>query len=450
MKTKQLSLVFLIFAVILLSCKKESSKEKRDPKTPVQVDTAKLVQGVWRTAGLAYFSINLGSDGTFFQDWSNVGLLGYTGKYHVHKDSIIVTNDNGVPVGFGIAIIKKISADSLVLDESGMLIHHFRYTEPVSPYSITTIAGAGVAGSAINNGDGRAALSALVNPLSATQDSNGNIYIADARAYEVRILTADGKINKFAGPDNSYPHVIPMMQNPAAVYIHSGDDNLYYATQHAVYKLSLTTGTVTTMADLLDNSNLIIKSIITDKVGNVYIADVSGYKIYKIDAITNLVTELAGPEGTSVGRFYPTQLAVDESNHLFISDGYYNRILKLDLGTGEIKVFAGTGAVGFSGDGGPAITAQLSRPGGIAVDVAGNVYIADTGNGRLRKVDLSGEINTIAGRTYGYLMDGSDADKSRLMPGMLYINSKAEIFVTDAELFSSIPINVWLRKVFIP
>jgi DNA-binding beta-propeller fold protein YncE len=178
----------------------------------------------------------------------------------------------------------------------------------------------------------------------------------------------------------------------------------------------------------------------------VYISDSSGFKIY---AISKKITLIAGPNA-NVGKFYPAQLAVDEHNHLFICDKSYHRVLQMDLGTGEIKIFAGTGAGDFSGDGGPAIAAHLNRPGGIAVDAAGNVYIADSGNGRLRKVDVAGNINTIAGRDYGYFMDGSDAAKSSLNPQMLYISSKEEIFVGDAIIFAGTPINVRLRKVFLP
>jgi len=110
-----------------------------------------------------------------------------------------------------------------------------------------------------------------------------------------------------------------------------------------------------------------------------------------------------------------TGLAFDSSGNLYITDSTDNRIRKVNP-SGLISTFAGSGTLGsagFSGDQGPAINAQLSSPEGVAVDSAGNVYIADTGNGRIRKVDTTGTITTIAGSGNGFTLgDGGPTLRS--------------------------------------
>ena len=93
----------------------------------------------------------------------------------------------------------------------------------------------------------------------------------------------------------------------------------------------------------------------------------------------------------------PSDVAVDAAGNLYIADEYNHRIRRVDS-SGIITTIAGTGERGFAGDGGPAVEARLAGPRGVAVDADGNVYIADEGNHRIRKVDASGTISTIAGK----------------------------------------------------
>ncbi|MCB9772147.1 MAG: fibronectin type III domain-containing protein [Candidatus Omnitrophica bacterium] len=137
---------------------------------------------------------------------------------------------------------------------------------------------------------------------------------------------------------------------------------------------------------------------------------------------------------------YPVYMAVDQNGNIYISEN--NRIRKIDL-SGIIQTFAGTGAGGYSGDGGPATAAQLNNPSGITVDQYGNILIADSGNHRIRKVDVSGVIKTIAGTGFigaygsgGYSGDGGPAIAAKLnSPTSVAVDQNGNIYFLDKENF---------------
>ena len=121
-----------------------------------------------------------------------------------------------------------------------------------------------------------------------------------------------------------------------------------------------------------------------------------------------------GGPATAARLNSPADVAVDGSGNLYIADTGNDRIRKVDT-SGTITTIAGSGASGFSGDGGPATAARLNSPADVAVDGSGNLYIADTGNDRIRKVDTSGTITTIAGSgASGFSGDGGPATAARL------------------------------------
>ena len=134
--------------------------------------------------------------------------------------------------------------------------------------------------------------------------------------------------------------------------------------------------------------------------------------------------ELNGPYG----------LAIDNSGNLYIADPANNRIRKVALGTGIISTFAGNGTAGYSGDNGPAASAELQLPVGVTLDGAGNLYIADQGNNVIRKVSTSGTITTIAGNnTEGYSGDSGLATSASLYaPSGVALDSAANLYIADA------------------
>jgi len=144
-----------------------------------------------------------------------------------------------------------------------------------------------------------------------------------------------------------------------------------------------------------------------DPAGNLLVSDTDHNRVRRIDATTGIITTIAGGVGTSggdggpataAGLSVPRGLAVDPAGNLFIADASDHRIRRVDAATGVISTVAGDGVNGFAGDGGPATAARLNGPRDVSVDAAGNVFIADLSNNRVRRVDgASGVISTIAG-----------------------------------------------------
>jgi len=186
----------------------------------------------------------------------------------------------------------------------------------------------------------------------------------------------------------------------------------------------------------------------TDSAGNVYIADQISKKILKVTRSTGLVTVFAGNGipllggdgglATAAGMGFSslhTGLAFDSKGNFYITDSADHRIRMVNS-AGIISTFAGSGTVGtpgFSGDGGSATAALLNTPEGVAVDSVGNVYIADTGNGRIRKVDTTGTITTIAGSGNGFTLgDGGPALSAQFAnPSDVAVDAKGNIYVAD-------------------
>ncbi len=163
----------------------------------------------------------------------------------------------------------------------------------------------------------------------------------------------------------------------------------------------------------------------TDAEGNIYIADTGNHSIRKIDR-NNIISTVAGTgangysgdNGPAVSAELnnPVKIDVDNTGNIYISDQGNHCIRRIDA-EGYITTVAGTGVAGFSGDNGPASNAQLNNPTGVTADTYGNIYIADSGNGRVRKIDPSGTITTIMG-TGSWCMDGNGLFQP--LPGFQY------------------------------
>ena len=186
--------------------------------------------------------------------------------------------------------------------------------------------------------------------------------------------------------------------------------------------------------------------VAVDGAGNVFIADEGNDRIRKVDSagiITTVAgtgrTGFSGDGGPAVNARLsrPSGVAVDGAGDLFFADSGNNRIRKVDV-SGTISTVAGTGegifGGGFSGDGGPAVNAQLQGPRGVAVDGAGNVFIADSDNYRIRKVDSAGVITTVAGTgEFGFSGDGGPASQAQLsIPEGVAVDGAGNVFIADS------------------
>jgi streptogramin lyase len=187
--------------------------------------------------------------------------------------------------------------------------------------------------------------------------------------------------------------------------------------------------------------------VFLDSVGNIYIVDTYNYRIRKIDAATKIITTVVG-DGTakfrgdgglatnaSIRKSY--DVALDTAGNLFIADTHNHVIRKVDAATGIINTVVGQGErSGFEGDGGLATLAKLNSPTGVYVDAAGNIYVADTKNDVIRKVDATTNIiNTVAGNgTPGPAGDGGLATLAQLdYPEAVWVDGAGNMFIVDTN-----------------
>jgi sugar lactone lactonase YvrE len=160
-----------------------------------------------------------------------------------------------------------------------------------------------------------------------------------------------------------------------------------------------------------------------------------------IETVAGVVALGDGGAATAASLYYPEGVAVDAAGNLYIADTANHRIRKVSP-TGVITTVAGNGTYGYSGDGGPATAASLNWPSGVALDAAGNLYIADTFNHRIRKVSPTGVITTVAGNgTYGYSGDGGAATAASFnRPSGVAVDAAGNLYIAD-------PFNHRIRKV---
>ena len=331
---------------------------------------------------------------------------------------------------------------------------------------ISTVAGTGATGSGGGgfSGDGVSATSTqLFLPADVAVDSSGNLFIADTFNHRIRKVDTSGIISTVAGNGTSGfsgddgPATSAKLSQPRGVAVDSSG-NLFIADQsnHRIRKVDIS-GNISTVAGNASPGFLSpgfsgdggpaisarVSSphgVAVDSSGNLFIADTGNHRIRKVDT-SGIISTVAG---TGTGGFSgdggpatDAQLnklrgvAIDSSGNLFIADRQNHRIRKVDT-SGNISTFAGNGVAGFSGDGASATNSQLDGLGGVAVDSSANLFIADTVNNRIRKVDSSGNISTVAGGSGGFSGDGGPATSAALDdPLNVAVDSSGNLFIAD-------------------
>ena len=271
---------------------------------------------------------------------------------------------------------------------------------------ITTVAGNGIHG---YSGDGGAALSAeLGNTIDVALDASGDFYILD-QDY--------GVVRKVSGKTGVITTVV--------------------GTGTAGY-----TGDGGPASDATLNNP---QSVALDRSGNLYVADSQNNVIRKVMATTGIITTVAGNgssgysgdggAATKAELSWPQGIALDSSGNLYIADSQNNVIRKVTATTGTITTVAGNGTRGYRGDGGLAASAELNSPKGLVVDSAGNLYIADGGNARVRKVAAGNKvITTVAGNgDSGNSGDGGPATKAEINPQGVALDSAGTLYIASGS-----------------
>lgn len=362
----------------------------------------------------------------------------------------------------------------LALDGAGNLYiadyFNNRIRKVTSSGTISTVVGTGTVGF---GGDGGPATAAQLNsPYGLAMDAAGNLYIADTGNNRIRKVTASGTISTVAGTgigdfagDGGVATAAKLNFPIGAAFDSTG--NLYIADQgnNRIRKVT-PGGVISTVAGNgtagLDGDGgpatsaqlYTLSGVAADGAGNIYIADSTANRIRKVTP-DGVISTLAGsgklfdPGGfggdgqlaTSARIFSPAGLAVDTGGNVYFADSGNNRVRKITPG-GVISTVAGNGIVGYAGDGGPATSAQISIARDITFDTSGNLYIADRSNNRIRKVTPGGVISTVAGNgTAGFSGDGQLAISGQLSgPTGVAVDAAGNLYIVDAE-------NLRIRKV---
>ncbi len=324
--------------------------------------------------------------------------------------------------------------------------------------TITTVAGNGTQ---INSGDGIMAISTGIYYTGGLAiDIAGNLYFADEGNSIIRKVSNNGIISTVAGT-GKWGHsgdgglaTTATLKNPIGIALDNWG-NLYIADEgNSCIRKVNTAGIITTVAGngtigysgdggVATSANLNTPyGVAADSKGNFFVADYGNNCIRKIDSTgfisTFAGTGVAGFSGdggiaTKAKLYQPYSIAFDKVGSLFIADYYNQRIRKINS-DGIITTIAGNGKYGYGGDGGLAINATLLYPSGMAVDTAGNVYIADNNNSRIRMVNGAGIISTVAGNgTKGYSGDEGQAVSAEIYnPNNVIVDNWGNLYISDS------------------
>ncbi len=338
----------------------------------------------------------------------------------------------------------------------------FTATLNAADWTISTFAGNGTAGG--SGDDGPATAAQIDNPFGLVRGPDGALWFCEYTGQRIRRVTPDGIIHTMAGSGkkgysgDGGPALQATFNLPHEIRFDKAG-NYYIAdmTNHAVRKVDGKTGVISTFAgtgtagysgDGGPANKAQLKqphSIQFGADGSFYICDIGNNAIRKVDMKTGVISTFAGtgksgdtPDRAPIAGTPlkgPRSLDVDKDGNLWLVTRAGNQVLELDLKAGKYHLIAGSGKSGFTGNGGPAKQATLSGPKGIAIDAEGNAWLADTESHSVRLVNAkTGNLELIAGT--GVKGNGPDGDPLKCKmarPHGIFVDSDGSVFIGDSE-----------------
>jgi hypothetical protein len=436
---------FLLTVTALMSSVLMTGSCHRDPDMPAGPHIASFAPDAGAKASTVIIT------GTGFGTVASDHVVTFNGKAATVLSATATTLTVQVPTGAGSGKIAVHMGNEV--DSTG---NDFVYY-----YTVTTLAGTGISGFA----DGAGTVAQFAHPYAVAADAAGNVYVADNDNNRIRKITSTGEVSTLAG--NGTPGLVDgtgtdaRFSAPKGIAVDAAG-NVYVADtyNYSIRKISTLangTGVVTTMAgngtpgfaNGPGQTAMFSEpyGVATDAAGNVYVGDVGNNRIRKIVQAANgttVVTTLAG-EGAPAfedgpaanAQFnYPAGVATDAAGNVYVADAANYRIRKiipLTNGTSTVITLAGTGDHAFAD--GPAATAKFDVPQGVAVDAAGNVYVADILNGRIRKImplaNGTGIVSSIGGTGTGGLVNGIGHVAQFFFPTGVATNASGIVYVAD-------------------
>lgn len=452
---------FFLISIIIASCKKNNPSPNPvvPPKKPVignTVDTSLLVGWWrWRDSLTNYRAQYFGPDGFYVRDTGvpEVGYFTIPNWWWGKNDTLFLGDRNdkiNSPGGF---IVKKLTKDSLVTSENTF----FRVSLPYfTAPAVKNIAGAVSPANGFNGINDVP----LLGPGCVAVDKDGNVYICDGYFHESQLykLTADNKpaITIAGGINNSNLIAGDNILAKQAFLEHCSSmvvdaaGNIYLNMDEAltIRKISAIDGKISTIYTSTQ-IGMQATSIALNAAGDIYAVTSQGpgliKKISAKNGVSSLVASSPGIEYSGDGGpvtkagFTSYSIALDKAGNLYISDNHNNRIRKIDIISGIISTIAGNGTSGFKGDDGPATSAEISRPTFITVAGNGDVFFCDGGvirdAGRIRKIAAAtGIITSVGGNGFGGIYhDMRHATAATMNPSGLAVDQFENVYVSDAD-----------------
>ena len=386
--------------------------------------------------------------------------------YYTTDGSTPTTSSTLYSAPITVSSSKVLKAYAFAFGYSASAVASATYNIGTASGIISTFAGSGVQG---NTGDGGAATSArLTSPYQMCLDPAGDVLVADYSGNRVRKITPAGIISTFAGTGAASSTGDGGQATAATLNMPNGiacdaSGNVYIAEEHGIRVRKVTAaGVISTFAGTgvqgfsgdggpAVNAGFVLpEGVAVDTSGNVYIADAYGNRIRRVNT-SGIISTFAGTgtggfngdglQATATNLYTPYAVLPDNAGNVYISDSSNNRIRKVNA-SGVVSTYAGNGSSAFAGDGGQATSASISGALGITFDASGNLYIADQNNYRIRKVTAAGVISTVAGNgIQGYTGDGGPATAAEVkVPEAVLIDALGNLYIGDGA-------NYVIRKV---